>query len=222
MSGRRLRDSYYTAAWATERLLDHVDIRGGLFEPCVGQGHIANVFRRRLFSVRTNDIDPNIAADMHKDARTLQLTQRPDWVVSNPPFSEVLPSGKVKTICTAIARNLLDQCEVGMALLLRLSFWEPTKEDGRGEFLAEHPPTTFISVPRISFTGDGKTDSVGTGWFVWEKCRCGSFIQEEGRERIRHSSEAHDDACPSQRQRMVVVEHKAGSAAVPPLPGMRA
>jgi hypothetical protein len=36
-------------------------------------------------------------------------------------------------------------------------------------WLAEHPPTKLIVLPRISFTGDGKTDSVTCAWYVWER-----------------------------------------------------
>jgi hypothetical protein len=52
-------------------------------------------------------------------------------------------------------------------MLLRLSFLEPTRE--RGPWLAANPPDLVIVLPRISFTGDGKTDSVTCAWMIWDK-----------------------------------------------------
>jgi hypothetical protein len=33
----------------------------------------------------------------------------------------------------------------------------------------EHSLSKLIVLPRISFTGNGKTDSVTCGWFIWIK-----------------------------------------------------
>ena len=41
--------------------------------------------------------------------------------------------------------------------------------EGRGAWLAAYPPTTLIVLPRISFTGDGNTDSATCAWFVWDR-----------------------------------------------------
>jgi hypothetical protein len=48
-----------------------------------------------------------------------------------------------------------------------MSYLEPV--ENRGVWLNEHPPTTLIVLPRISFTGDGKTDNVTCAWMVWRK-----------------------------------------------------
>jgi hypothetical protein len=54
---------------------------------------------------------------------------------------------------------------IGVVLLLRLSFLEPT--DQRGDWLAENPPDMQIVLPRWSYKENGKTDSVTTAWMVW-------------------------------------------------------
>jgi len=55
-----------------------------------------------------------------------------------------------------------------VAMLLRLSFLEPTaKVNPRGPWLAECPPSRLIVLPRCSYTGDGRTDSVTTAWMIW-------------------------------------------------------
>jgi hypothetical protein len=64
-----------------------------------------------------------------------------------------------------ILTNALFTCKK-VAMLLRLSFLEPTRE--RGPWLAKNPPDLVIVLPRISFTGDGKTDSVTCAWMIWD------------------------------------------------------
>jgi hypothetical protein len=155
---RRANDFYPTPAWATQELLRHVNIRGSLFECCVGKGDIANVLRSEIGPmVVTNDIDKAHHADVHFDASQDKLWQlRPDWTITNPPFSCAID----------IVKRAHAASRVGVAMLLRLSFLEPTED--RGAWLNDNPPQKIIVLPRISFTGDGKTDSVTCAWMVWQ------------------------------------------------------
>ena len=36
-------------------------------------------------------------------------------------------------------------------------------------WLASHPPSQLIVLPRYSYTQDGKSDNCTTAWFVWLK-----------------------------------------------------
>lgn len=149
---RRKWDAYMSPAWAADRLFEHVDIRGRVAEPCVGDGALV----QGRNTVWTNDIDPERQADFHLDASGPELwatAPTPEWVVTNPPFSLAMP----------ILRRAFEVCDA--AMLLRLSFLEPTLD--RGPWLAEHPPAQVVVLPRYSFTGDGKTDSVTCAWMVW-------------------------------------------------------
>ena len=85
-----------------------------------------------------------------------------DFVVTNPPFS----------LASSILPLAYEHARVGVAFLLRLSYLEPCRD--RADWLVQHPLTKLIVLPRISFTGDRKTDSVTCGWFVWIK---GDFSQ---------------------------------------------
>jgi hypothetical protein len=87
-----------------------------------------------------------------------------DWVVSNPPF----------TCCTPIIVGAFRVARKGVAMLLRLSYLEPCND--RAEFLAAHPPSLIV-LPRISFTGDGKSDNVTCAWFVWDFDRHDSTVK---------------------------------------------
>ena len=160
---RRHLDAYYTPAAQTLALLKLHDVTGSILEPCVGGGDIA---RQLPGDVRTNDIDPNVTADQHLDAASPSFWAGlgdADWIVSNPPYAQ--------PACRDIVRCAVAHARVGVAMLLRLSFLEPTaKINPRGPWLAECPPSRLIVLPRCSYTGDGKTDSVTTAWMIWLRC----------------------------------------------------
>jgi hypothetical protein len=167
---RRANDFYPTPEWATLELLKHVSIRGTVFECCVGDGAIARPLATDRSFVYTGDIDPQWNPQVLGDANDREFWESAsrlieadmdipgiDWIVTNPPFNEA-------STIVPIAYN---RAEKGIAMLLRLSFLEPV--EARGAWLTEHPPTCLIILPRISFTGDGKTDSVTCAWMVWDK-----------------------------------------------------
>lgn len=163
---RRKHDQYFTPEFATQILLAYrPDISGVILEPCVGNGDMAGPLRERG-RVWTNDIDERMPADVHMDATGQAfwnlvefgpLQDRPNFIVSNPPFN----------VCASIVQQAYDHASVGIAMLLRLSFLEPCGD--RADFLAEHPPDDVLVLPRISFTGNGKTDNCTCAWFVWTK-----------------------------------------------------
>lgn len=159
---RRDNDTYYTlqADAAIDALLEYVPcLNGYIFEPCVGAGHLVEALKNRdCGPIITNDIDQAVEANCHSDARNfkiIEIEQPWDWVITNPPFSQAFP----------ILKNLLLSARQGVAFLLRLTFLEPTYE--RGPWLEAHPPDLLIVLPRFSFTGDGRTDSVTCAWMVW-------------------------------------------------------
>lgn len=154
---RRKHDFYPTPTWATEHLLkccpDLYRLSNGAIEPCAGDGDIAKYLYPFFDYVHTLDIDPTRKVDKIFDARELVVSSD-ETVITNPPFNQAIEI--VKNFVQSGARS---------AFLLRLSFLEPT--EARGEWLAENPPAGLIILPRISFTGDGKTDSVTCAWMVW-------------------------------------------------------
>jgi hypothetical protein len=167
---RREHDFYPTQAWATRELLARVNVRGRLIEPCVGRGDISTLLAAdtRVTQVYTNDVDRARAAHEHSDATDpawwARLSQV-DWVVTNPPF----------VVAHKIVPLAFQHARLGAAMLLRLTYLEPC--EGRAEWLQATPPTRWIVLPRISFTGDGKTDSVTCAWFVWDRQQCGQSLE---------------------------------------------
>lgn len=162
MGKRRKLDAYYTPKWAAEELLNHIKFEpmDVILEPCSGDNVITDVlFEDGSAWVVNNDIDESKIAEWNLDATEAELYDftEPDWVITNPPFSKAL---EIVSLAKARATS-------GVAMLLRLSFLEPTYS--RQTWLVDNPPNKLIVLPRISFTGDGKTDSVTCGWLIWDK-----------------------------------------------------
>jgi hypothetical protein len=156
---RRRMDAYYTPKHAVRNLLAYHHIGGTILEPCVGEGHIIQALGGS-FKVITNDMDPTKTADYNEDATSpswWDSMPEVDWVITNPPFSE---APKIIPLAYGKANR-------GIAMLLRLSYLEPCKN--RAAWLRKYPVSKLIVLPRISFTGDGKTDSVTCAWFIWDK-----------------------------------------------------
>ena len=164
---RRVNDFYETPPWMTRALTKYVLIHGVVFEPCVGDHSILGALPPSTYQRITNDIDPNKPANFHLDAAQDEVWDQiepVDWVITNPPFKNPLPLEMLKR-ATKVAR-------VGVAFMLRLSFLEPTadeKKHPRGPWLSENPPDQMLVMPRHSFTGNGKSDSVTTAWMIWYK-----------------------------------------------------
>lgn len=149
---------YETPAWQTKALRSRVYISGTMLECCSGDGSIVRQFPD--CNVISNDIDTKHKADYRNDVLyPVPWTKFPefDWVVTNPPFNCAIN----------ILQHAHKRARIGVALLLRLSFLEPTKK--REEFLVKNPPSVMLVLPRWSYTMDGSTDSVTTAWFVWAK-----------------------------------------------------
>lgn len=182
---RRVNDFYPTPSNATKALLKRIPFtnRQTVIEPCAGKHAITKELGFRY--TYTCDIDPlmevNLVADMSQ-VQGWQKAQKTfghpfEWVITNPPFNCAID----------FAQHGWEYCTVGMALLLRLSFLEPTEK--RQQWLMKNPPHQLIVLPRISFTEDGKTDSVTCAWMVWYKntaqvdCQCG--IEIVGKDELR-------------------------------------
>lgn len=180
--GRRHLDAYMTPAWATRELLKRVSIVGTVLEPCAGNGAISEALKSGSRLISTNDINPAHDADQHLDAtqQPLWAGYRHDWVVSNPPFSHA----------AEIVKLAHEHARVGVAMLLRLSFLEPCQN--RRQFLRANPPTNLIVLPRISFTGDGRTDSCTAAWHCW--------IHGETKQKIEIVAPVSEDSLLSLRE----------------------
>lgn len=155
--GKRRGGESPSPVWAAQSLYRRLPMIRNIAEPCVGTGDLV-VGRDDV--LWTNDVDDKREATFHLNAAApaawAQFPRVP-WVVTNPPFN----------LAHQVLSCALDFALEGVAFLLRISFLEPTEQ--RAHMLARRPPTRMIVLPRISFTGDGKTDNVTCVWLVWSK-----------------------------------------------------
>lgn len=178
---RRNLDRYYTSEAAIVALLEAYPdlIRGDrLGDPSAGDGRMARMLLHasRFGAAYLNDIDPSTLAATHLDLVDAIRQTQVDWWVSNMPFFAMGDGAKA----------CLESGATGIALLGRCTFLEPCGpshacrrkrpvipcspdrclRNGR-RWITETPPTRILSIPRISFTGDGQSDSAPAWWFVW-------------------------------------------------------
>lgn len=149
---------------------------GTLFEPCVGSGAILRVAAMMPQNGRdwhwiTNDLDPRWPATQHGDATYSGVWQMAvekhgpiDWTITNPAFTPAID----------ILRHALAFSREGVAMHLRASIHEVLKTGPRRTFMAEHPPTGILWLPRFAYqrsksTGKWTTDNVGACWAIWLK-----------------------------------------------------
>lgn len=171
----RIANDYYPTnrrlGEALFRLLPTVN--GPICEPCSGTNDLANVIERATNrKIMTNDIDPDMPALLHGDAADPSSKvwhgQHYNWVITNPPFNAA----------AEIMRCAWD-CTDNLVVLLRLSFFEPTKD--RASLLRNLSNHMFLFAPvgqtRPQFrfginpkTGKKySTDSVTVAWCGWSK-----------------------------------------------------
>ena len=164
-------EAYWTPRWQTEALLRRIALPRGahVVEPMAGTGAIADVLEaRQVHSVWRNDL---IQRDVPLDS-TLDATLRDTWVI--------LAAGPIDAVITNVAFSLaLAMLEHAVlfspfvATILRRTWDEPAEDKAtghdRGAWLATHPCSAQIVLPRYSYRGTGDTDGVTTAWFIWDR-----------------------------------------------------
>ena len=163
-------DAYYTSDALAQALVDTMEIEPHhvVLDPCVGGGAFARAMRPYTPRVYGIDLHPRAAALQDRSLEGVACQnflaeypvtwERPDLIMSNPPFFEaeefvhhalkiVKPNGRV-------------------AFLLRVGFLE-----GIGRYYSlwqRTPPSTItVLVERPSFTSDKKTDASAYMLAVW-------------------------------------------------------
>jgi len=137
-----------------------------IHDPCAG-GDVAHgmsypIALRQIMGgdvvITSSDIREDSLAD-NKGVDFLRADIKAQLFITNPPFY----------LAQEIIEKANNQVEHGGAvvMLLRLNFWGSQK---RKTWLLKNMPTAcFIHSKRMSFTEDGKTDSIEYAHFVWLK-----------------------------------------------------
>lgn len=187
-------DAYYTDERLTLSLIERVRLFGTVFEPCAGHNDIARVIdgnAKDVAKVLTGDIRrieeakhdfPGFDATHSVAWALVQQSYDIDWVVTNPPYATAAegPAGLVR-----IVDNAYTYSRRGFAVLVRLTFLEPTLRNGNRRALLhkiyQHGVTEIIYNPRPRFIkGSTGSDSATVMWLVCDK------LAPKGIERIFH------------------------------------
>lgn len=164
-------DFYATNPVALHKLLDVFPMHGSCLEPCVGQGHLAEVIKSR--------VDPecdcmDIVDRGYPDTKVADfldhhfMGKQYDCIITNPPYS--LAEEFIRKSLSTLKPN--GYC----AMFLKIQFLEGAKRQA----LFEDYPPKYIYVFRNrmatwnngnEFTPEGKRWSTTFchAWFIWQK-----------------------------------------------------
>lgn len=162
----RYLEQYWTDKLSVAELVKavHIPEWSVVLEPCAGTKNIVTYMKDYDVQAKfyTNDIDPEMPTQLHKDAtkrsfweQFIGAVEQPDWVITNPPFSQA----------PDIAEFSIHYAVEGVALLLPINFMEGVQDR---TFLVNHPPNGLVVLPRYSFSQDGRMDTKTCAWFIWD------------------------------------------------------
>lgn len=181
MPKRIPNDAYYTPLPIYKWLQDKLQLTNQrIFDPCCGNSHATALTFGRDNSIIENDVfefsskqrycfDATEGWNQHLESQDFySLTEWSgiDWVITNPPYK--------RGMSEAIIQQSLSYANTGVAMLLRLSWLEPTRNrvklltnsSPRMELLAVYPVS-----PRPKFDpNQNGNDSVTVAWFIWGNC----------------------------------------------------
>jgi hypothetical protein len=157
-SGHRVEHDFYaTNPLALNMLLDSYPIKGKCLEPCVGQGHLANVIKNRVDrNVTCLDIvNRGYPNTIVKDFMSYYPKEKYSCIITNPPFS----------LAEEFIRKSFSLLEDGgtCAMFLKVQFLEGDK---REQLFKEYPPKyIYVFRKRMATWNNGNsTDCNGKKW----------------------------------------------------------
>lgn len=183
-SVRAPRDFYATPHWCVRALLRQLAALrntpppGKWLDPCAGNGDIISavngslLYRPGALVWSAQDVAP-LAAEIQalkfqqdafsESALTYWRANRPDVIITNPPFkhAEAFIKAYRELSTTSI-------------WLLRLNFLGSLR---RANWFNSDMPNVYVLPKRPSFKEDGSTDATEYAWFVWSgfKVPCGTI-----------------------------------------------
>lgn len=160
-------DFYRTPAWCVDRLMEAIDLPSGpeawWLEPCAGEGDIIRAVNGYSPSPNWSvaeireECRPALEALTNR-VRIVDVLEGPQWrsfdvAITNPPFS--------------IAMEVLEGMQKWadhVIILERLNFLGTEK---RARVFRGCMPDIYVIPDRVSFTENGKADSIEYAWFHW-------------------------------------------------------
>lgn len=169
---REAEDFYSTPDWVTECLLRKTALRGPIWEPCCGDGAIAEVLKRAGHEVEATDlsdygygrpgVDFYACTEFPAGCRTL---------VTNPPYGDGGPKRRATNVSLAMLRFirhalvLTARAEGQLALLVRFQ-WIAGKR--ASNLIAAAPLDAVIALTRrIRWFDQGEATTTGQHHHCW-------------------------------------------------------
>lgn len=157
-------DFYPTPEWGTLALMHNENFKGGIWEPCCGDGAMAEVLKTKYEVISSDKFDRGYG---HYRARDFLECKDllSDNIVTNPPFN-------IAGDMIEHAYNLIKDGSKA-AFLLRTAFLE--SQDRYNRIYSKFPPNrVYVFSERLSMYPAGHKGVLGGGttsyaWFVWEK-----------------------------------------------------
>lgn len=166
-------DDFPTPCWATRALCEYViadtfEIAAAdVWEPAANRGIMAEVLDEYFGHVHTSDVHDygkgyQVGSFVGEVADLATIDTRPDWVITNPPF----------TLAAEFAFRALDVATFGVALLVRTAWLEGG--DRYRRLFSKHPPSTVAifseRVPMVKGRWDpAASTATSYAWVVWKK-----------------------------------------------------
>lgn len=153
-SKRNHLDHYPTPDWATDALLDRVSFEGGVWEPCCGDGRMADRIKARGYQVCSSDIADYGYGEV---ADFLCQNRNVENVVTNPPFK----------LGTAITLHALKVATKKVAIFNKLTFLEG-KERKAKLYSQGLLSKVLVFSTRVSFGEKGKGGILAFAWYIFD------------------------------------------------------
>jgi hypothetical protein len=170
---RTQAEHYPTPAWVTKALLRHVQFRGKIWEPCCGDGSIADVLMGEGYPVHATDLFDYGYGEPGRDVFDCLLPPEGcEAIVTNPPYgdgsSQRLNRTRTPRELPKFVRHVLKLASTvrgQVALLVRLQ-WIAGK--GAASLLNEMPlEKVIILAERIQWFYHGERTNAGQHNHVW-------------------------------------------------------
>ena len=163
LPAHEINDFYATEPKAVELLLEKENFTRTIWEPAVGQGHIANVLKANNYDVICHDLVDRGYPDTLEQSIFDYTNVNTMDVITNPPYK----------IAREFIQHIIEHSKNGVkiAMFLKLTFLE---SQSRREFFKKYPPKTiYVASGRLNCARNGEfekhtSSAVAYAWFVWE------------------------------------------------------
>lgn len=167
---RHISDFYVTPIDEIIKFIDAFvevedDLEGKILDPCAGgstkypMSYPEALKRCGYTNIDTIDIREDSLAEIKTDYLAYNCKNKYNVIITNPPFNQARP---------IIEKALDDVKDNGFVImLLRLNFFGSKAR--KDMWNKQMPKYCFVHHKRMSFTDDGKTDSIEYCHMVWQK-----------------------------------------------------